>query len=141
MRCTQCQKYGHWHNNCRGPTRCDNCGQMHDESPCPNLTSCYNCQRSHQASDPNCPRYRQEKDIILLSYEKDIPFSFARDLFRDGTRPNNPSPKPSRDPSVFNNPYTSSVEVQMNSLRTDFNIKDDTLEDKTLPLENSDTIL
>ena len=29
----------------------------------------------------------------------------------------------------------------MNSLGTDFNIKDDTLEDKTLPLENSDIIL
>ena len=42
---------------------------------------------------------------------------------------------------VFNNPYVSSVEVQMNSLGTDFNIKDDTLEDKTLPLENSDIIL
>ena len=140
-RCTKCQMFGHWQNNCRGPTRCAVCGQTHSNSLCTNLPTCYNCHRSHPASDPNCPMYRQEKDIILLSYENDISFPAARNLFNEGTRPANQSAKPKPKPPAYDNPYVKSVESQTIHLEANYNIKEDSLEDKTIAIEDSDIIL
>ena len=128
-RCVKCQMFGHWQNNCRGPTRCVNCGQHHGDSTCTNPPSCYNCHKPHPASDPGCPKFRQEKDIISISYENDIAFPEARELFKQGLRPTNLSAKPK--PSVFINPYATSVETQTIHAETVYNIKDDSLADKT----------
>ena len=138
-RCAKCQMFGHWKNRCRGPTRCVNCGQSHGELACTNLPSCYNCHGSHPASDPNCPRFRQEKDIILLSYENDIPFAEARNLFKNGTRPTNELSKPK--PPVYENPYVTTAKIQTFDCNTDHDIKIDTLHINVIQTDGTEKIL
>ena len=82
LRCYNCQSYGHGSRFCRSTARCGNCGSPdHSSSNCSASPSCFNCGGSHPASARDCPRWRQERDIIRLKIQKNISFPEARKLF------------------------------------------------------------
>ena len=61
QRCFNCQKYGHNKRFCKN-----------------NEAKCANCDGDHPAYVRSCPKWKIEKEIIKVKYQKDIPFHEAR---------------------------------------------------------------
>ena len=77
-KCSKCQKYGHWTNECTNSFLCK-CGKTHTEGIlCQEPPKCIHCGEGHSSSDPNCSKLKHEKEIIALSHEKNISFKDAR---------------------------------------------------------------
>ena len=55
--------------------KCDNCVEDHLASPKP--TKCVNCEGPHSAFSKQCPKYKQEQEIITLKYTLTISFPEA----------------------------------------------------------------
>ena len=82
LRCFSCQSFGHGSKFCRSRPRCGNCGSSdHISTNCSSSSSCFNCQGDHPASSRDCPRWKQEKDIIKLKVTKSLSFPEARKLY------------------------------------------------------------
>ena len=74
-----CQKYGHNKRFCKNEAKCAKCGQAgHDDHECDNETKCANCNGDHPAYVRSCPKWKIEKEIIKVKYQKNIPFHEAR---------------------------------------------------------------
>ena len=64
-RCTKCQHFGHYKNQCKRATNCTFCAEPHDSSVCyqkkqngePINLKCSNCGGPHAASSKKCPVY------------------------------------------------------------------------------------
>lgn len=84
-RCFKCQLFGHTMKYCsNGDNICGTCGETrHVEGmACPNPAKCANCQGSHPAFSKNCPRFLEEREIIVVAAEKRISSYAARLLMR-----------------------------------------------------------
>ena len=79
QRCFNCQKYGHNKRFCKNESKCAKCGQTgHDDHECENEAKCANCNGDHPAYVRSCPKWKNEKEIIKVKYQKNIPFHEAR---------------------------------------------------------------
>ena len=77
--CLSCQKYGHSKRHWKNQPKCAKCGQAgHDDHECEKEAKCANCNGDHPAYTRNCPKWKIEKDIIKVKYQKSILFYKAR---------------------------------------------------------------
>ena len=87
MKCRKCHRFGHWTTDCNNVWACPKCGKNHEESlACTAALRCIACGQGHSNLDPKCPRFQKEKEIVELSYEKNVSFPAARTLQLNGTR-------------------------------------------------------
>ena len=79
QRCFNCQKYGHNKRFCKNEPKCAKCGQAgHEDHECENEAKCANCNGDHPAYVRSCPKWKIEKEIMKVKYQKNIPFHEAR---------------------------------------------------------------
>ena len=71
-----CQKYGHNKRFCKNEAKCGQAG--HDNHECDNEAKCANYNGDHPAYVRSCPKWKIEKEIIKVKYQKNIPFHEAR---------------------------------------------------------------
>ena len=72
-------KIGHNKRFCKNEAKCAKCGQAgHDDHECDNEAKCANCNGDHPAYVRSCPKWKIEKEIIKVKYQKNIPFHEAR---------------------------------------------------------------
>jgi hypothetical protein len=65
LRCRNCQQYNHKEARCHNPTVCEKCAGPHKTPTCKAETyHCGACGGDHQASDPICSRWEEEKSKI-----------------------------------------------------------------------------
>ena len=83
---------------------CWMCEEGHNVDDCHNDPKCVNCQGDHRAISKDCPKWKQEKDIVTLEYTDNISFADARKRLQ-------PSSGPSK------NPYVSVTQTPAKSLR------------------------
>ena len=77
QRCFNCQKYGHNKRFCKNEAKCGQAG--HDDHECENEAKCANCNNGdHPAYVRSCPKWKIEKEIIKVKYQKNIPYHEAR---------------------------------------------------------------
>ena len=75
-KCYKCNTYNnHWSSECRNLWVCSHCNlnncPSHDQiTLCLNPPSCKYCRPGHPTSDPLCPRYQKEREVVTISYEK-----------------------------------------------------------------------
>ena len=80
--CFNCQKYGNNKTFCKNEPKCAKCGQAgHDDYECENEAKCANCNGDHSAYVRSCPKWKIEKEIIKVKYQKNIPFHETRKQF------------------------------------------------------------
>ena len=66
MRCFGCHRYGHTKTHCRRKAACPRCGKEdHLEENCSSTPRCLNCQGEHPAYSKDCPKWKEEKAILL----------------------------------------------------------------------------
>ena len=93
LRCTKCQKFGHHYSKCRNSTAiCCGCGSSQSEMSynystpgavyiyvttehitSPKPTKCIKCEGPHPAFSKQCPKYKQEQEIITVKCTLNIP--------------------------------------------------------------------
>ena len=76
-RCYCCHTYGHTASECTKNPVCSRCGQEHDDDQCNNTPHCAACGGDHSATDPNCPKWKEEKEVMKIRHEKKISYSEA----------------------------------------------------------------
>ena len=76
-KCNKCQQYGHWTNECPNSFLCK-CGESHLDTSCEAPPKCIHCGEGHSSNDPNCSKFKHEKEIIAISHERNISFRDAR---------------------------------------------------------------
>ena len=105
QRCFQCQKFGHTKNSCERKAVCAGCGEEgHNVDDCRNDPKCVNCEGHHCAISKDCPIWKQEKDIVTLTYKENVSFVDARKRVQ-----------PISDPSK--NSYASTTQTPPQSAR------------------------
>ncbi|KAH9363651.1 hypothetical protein HPB48_013665 [Haemaphysalis longicornis] len=79
LQCYKCGRFNHIRVTCRHATRCERCAGDHDQADC-NETQlkCANCQQDHKFSSPYCPRWQEEKKVLMEAAAKKIPKKQAR---------------------------------------------------------------
>ena len=85
VRCFNCQQYGHSRTNCRRRhVVCRRCGSAasdtRDPHTCARDEHCFHCKGSHQASLSACPRYQEEKLILIIHHKDNVPLPIACQL-------------------------------------------------------------
>ena len=95
-KCYKCNMYNnHWTRDCRNTWVCELCNKTDcpskpdpdnnsESASCPNPPHCKYCGPGHTTRDNNCPRYQKEREIVNISYEKNISFQNARSKVEDG---------------------------------------------------------
>ena len=81
LRCFKCQRYGHHESKCPNLPVCPKCsfeGQDHNVDTCNNPLHCPNCKSNHSSSSRDCPRWKDEKEILSLKYKHNLSFIEAR---------------------------------------------------------------
>ena len=75
--CYTCQKYGHHEDNCRGCEVCWKCGQQnpdHRINDCQFPCKCANCGGDHPVYARSCESWRQEKELLTVKHQNNIPY-------------------------------------------------------------------
>ncbi|XP_071038430.1 uncharacterized protein [Parasteatoda tepidariorum] len=79
IRCFKCQKFGHSTSNCRGNETCSRCSQPdHNFKTCSLPEKCVNCTESHSANSRNCPKWKQEKQILNIKVTQNLTYFEAK---------------------------------------------------------------
>nr|XP_042912113.1 uncharacterized protein LOC122272451 [Parasteatoda tepidariorum] len=79
IRCFKCQKFGHSTSNCRGKETCSRCSQPdHSFKTCSLPEKCVNCTESHSANSRNCPKWKQEKQILNIKVTQNLTYFEAK---------------------------------------------------------------
>ena len=79
QRCFNCQKYGHNNRYCKNQPKYAKCAQAeHDDYECENEAKCANCNSDHPARTRSYSKWKIEKEIIKVKYQKIIPFHEAK---------------------------------------------------------------
>lgn len=78
--CRNCQEIGHKTEDCTNDRRCGICSGKHTEN-CKDGPNCINCGGSHVPLAKTCPVYRQERAIIKLLTDRNIPPWQARRIY------------------------------------------------------------
>lgn len=85
-RCFNCQGFGHVGKHCRSTNSiCQNCAEVTHTTPdeqCERRPKCRNCHSDHSASDPMCPMYQIEQEIITIVTKDKISFQEARKIVK-----------------------------------------------------------
>lgn len=82
--CRRCQQIGHITEACTGEPHCGTCSEHHpDKGRCKKPPNCVNCGGDHRPLDKTCPTYLQEKTIIKLQTDQDIPMKLARRKYKN----------------------------------------------------------
>lgn len=82
--CRKCQQIGHITETCTGEAHCDNCsGNHHSKNKCKKPPNCINCGGDHRPLDKTCPTYLQERAIIKIQTDQDIPLKLARKKYKN----------------------------------------------------------
>lgn len=66
MRCRNCQLLGHTKKRCDKQQICETCNLPSHMSEICTRTMCANCQEPHPSSSLNCPKYKQNKEILTI---------------------------------------------------------------------------
>ena len=83
LQCYKCQRYGYHEYNCKGKEVCRKCGQQnpdHHINDCDLLNKCANCGGDHPVYSRSCESWRQEKEILKVKHQNNIPFHEARKI-------------------------------------------------------------
>ena len=80
LRCNKCQKYGHTQLACRSSPVCFRCGDhTHQENSCTaNAVKCASCGGPHLPSDPACPVWKRESDVVKVVALQGVSYREAR---------------------------------------------------------------
>ena len=82
MRCYNCFKFGHGKNACKRESVCCKCGQTgHCKESCTQDEKCINCQGPHDAMNPQCPKYLEEKAIAKIRSEQGLTYPDAKKVY------------------------------------------------------------
>ena len=82
--CFKCQKFGHGKNTCRGQTTCSNCGlKNHTKDHCDQEVCCPNCNGDHPAESKQCPKYKEQKEILKIQFTNNITFFEAKKRYEN----------------------------------------------------------
>lgn len=104
--CLRCLNFGHGTRNCHITPTCENCAQSHLTSECPiegaTAYICANCGGPHRATDRNCEKREEYKQIRKEASSKHgrkprrelqiVPSEFPPLLREETTRPQQPQP-------------------------------------------------
>ena len=77
LRCYNCQVFGHHEDSCLKKPICGNCGR---EKHCSDVRNCSetpkfaNCNGNHPDSPRDCPSWKNEKQILIVKYQRSITF-------------------------------------------------------------------
>ena len=88
VQCTNCLRYGHTHQQCRGKVHCSICAGPHKAEQCDNVDyiRCFACKGEHKADNYKlCPVYKQEKKIKKIMAQRDLSFKEAVQYLDTGT--------------------------------------------------------
>ncbi|GFW56120.1 uncharacterized protein TNCV_3852881 [Trichonephila clavipes] len=78
---TQCQRFGHSQNSCRGQLTCSRCAAVgHSSTDCTLEPKCINCSQPHTADSKLCPKWKTEKQIQEIKTNRNITYVEARKL-------------------------------------------------------------
>ena len=79
-RCFRCQRYGHGQKTCTHSLVCAKCGhEGHKYESCEIQPQCYHCSDNHPCSDPKCPMYLIEQEILKVSIKEKISLKDSRE--------------------------------------------------------------
>ncbi|XP_071044434.1 uncharacterized protein [Parasteatoda tepidariorum] len=82
LRCFKCQKFGHSTNNCRGKETCSRCSETgHTFKTCNQPEKCMNCSESHSGNSRQCPKWKQEKQILNIKVMQKLSYFEAKSKF------------------------------------------------------------
>ena len=83
FQCFKCFKFSHGQNECRVVASiCRHCGESgHLFSDCEKLAKCANCSLDHGATDKDCPKYKDEVNIIKMKVDQRITMAEAKRLY------------------------------------------------------------
>ena len=132
-KCIKCKEFGHWVEDCGNTWKCNICGKSHDESiDCKDSLHCVSCGEGHRSNDPHCRKYLKEKEIVEISYQKNVSFPQARTLLATGTRSFANIVRGSYDTQPNNNlsepPARENVDTtetaNIHASKTPYNVKD-----------------
>ena len=104
LRCYKCQKYGHHEDDCRGREVCGKCGQQnpdHHINDCQFPYKCANFGGGHQVYAKSCKNWRQEKEVLTIKHQNNIPYNEAHKLVVDSKTTTN-SQAVQRNKSPYN---------------------------------------
>ena len=104
LRCYKCQKYGHHEDNCRWREVCGKCGQQNPDrhiNDCQFPCKCANCGGDHPVYARSCESWRQEKEVLTVKHQNDIPYNEARKLVV-GSKTTTYSQAVQRNKSLYN---------------------------------------
>lgn len=79
MRCRNCQLLGHTTKRCSKDQKiCEHCNSpFHEPSICSRIM-CANCLDKHSASSKTCPKYLQNKNILIIKTQKKCSMAEAK---------------------------------------------------------------
>lgn len=81
--CRNCQQIGHITEACNDAPHCANCSGNHPHREgCKRPPSCTNCGGDHRPLDKTCPTYQQEKAIIKIQVDQEVPLKVARKKYK-----------------------------------------------------------
>ena len=84
-RCFSCHSYSHFTSDCKNAAKCRNCNLVHPEAEnCTNEARCAHCGPGHTSDDPTCPKYIKKREIVAISFEKNVPYQTARNNVAEG---------------------------------------------------------
>lgn len=88
VRCFQCQRFGHIATRCPGQPTCPRCGlEKHDGTECKTEPHCVNCEGAHPVHSRNCPKMKEEKQIMEIRTREKVSYVEARKKYRETVAP------------------------------------------------------
>jgi hypothetical protein len=88
MRCFQCQRFGHIATRCEGKATCPRCGlEKHEDAECKKDPHCVNCEGDHPVYSRNCPKMKEERQVMEIKTRERISYFDARKKFRELVAP------------------------------------------------------
>ena len=120
-KCYNCNTYNHhWTRDCGNPWVCQlcnkpDCGSVNGAA-CINPPYCKFCKSGHASSDRSCPKYLKEKEIVNVSFEKNISFNHARHKVESGTVSYATVAKMNKSSIPTNQPSTPRTSIKFNSV-------------------------
>jgi len=112
IRCSKCQGYGHYSNNCQSPDACARCAGKHNTKVCiSGHKQCANCGAQHSASYRGCEAFSFYRKVATTQASHCISWSEAKKLIMTRGRPpiTNPICGTTSRPTTTNGPGSMHV--------------------------------
>jgi hypothetical protein len=88
MRCFQCQRFGHVATRCEGKPTCPRCGlEKHEDAECSKDPHCVNCEGAHPVYSRNCPKVKEERQVMEIKTREKLSYFDARKKYRELVAP------------------------------------------------------